>query len=197
MKTRRISQLTRANRGRTKKGLVTKIALGLLAVGGGIVILAMAPGLAMALKLIDPNPRKAMDKLERALRNLVEEGDVEVSGKRKFRQYQITTTGERKLARLKFAEYQLPRPAKWNSKWRVVCFDIPETEKYSRTLFQTKLANLGFYRLQNSVFVYPHPCGELVELAHKAFGLQKCLRVIIADRIDNEAHLLNFFHLKQ
>jgi len=179
------------------KGLVSKIALGLLAVGGGLVVLAVAPGLAMSLKLIDPNPRKAMDKLERALRRLVESGDVELeSGKTK--RYRLTTAGGRKLARLEFAEYALPATKKvWNGKWRVVCFDIPETEQYVRKLFQTKLSELKFYRLQNSVFVYPYPCTELLALTHKAFELQKHVRIIKAESIDNETTLLNFFHLKR
>lgn len=182
---------------RTKKGVISKIVLGLLLAGGGIVVLAMAPGLATALKLIDPNPRKAMGKLERALRNLASAGDIKTSGKKGQKQYRITTTGRQKLARLKFAEYAVPEQVKWDGKWRVVCFDIPETKKYNRTLFQTKLSALGFYRLQNSVFVYPYPCDQLIKLAYGAFGLQKFVRIIVADHIDNEAHILNFFKLKR
>ena len=99
---------------------------------------------------------------------------------------------------MEFAEYALPATKKvWNGKWRVVCFDIPETEQYVRKLFQTKLSELKFYRLQNSVFVYPYPCTELLALTHKAFELQKHVRIIKAESIDNETTLLNFFHLKR
>lgn len=187
---------SRHSKARTKKGLVTKVALGLLAVSGGLVALAVAPGLGVALKLIDPNPRKAMDKLERALRNLIEDDAVEVRGEGEKRKYRIAPPGEQKLARLEFAEYQTAKPQKWDGKWWVVCFDIPETEKYSRTLFQTKLSSLGFYRLQNSIFIYPYTCPGLIPLAHKAFGLHKCLRVLVAEHVDNELHLLHFFRLK-
>ena len=183
--------------GQRVKGLVTKTALGLLLVGGGIVALAMAPGLAMALKLIDPNPRKAVAKIERALRNLSRDGDVEISYIGKEKRYRITPSGTQKLAQLEFKEYQPSQFKKWDGKWRVVCFDIPETDKYTRTLFQTKLSDLGFYRLQNSVFVTPHNCKELIVLADKAFGLRSWVRVIVAETIDNEQHLLNFFKIKR
>lgn len=181
----------------THKGAVSKIALALLATGGILVALAVAPGLGAALKLIDPNPRKAMDKLERALRRLIKNGDVEFEPG-KFKRYRLTTAGARKLARLQFVEYILPQPKKaWDGKWWVVCFDIPETEQYVRRLFQTKLSGLRFYRLQNSIFVYPYPCTELLKLTHQAFELQKHVRMITAESIDNEKILLNFFHLKK
>lgn len=179
------------------KGLVTKTALGLLLVGGGMIALAAVPGLGMALKIVDPNPRKAVRKIERALKNLADDGDVEVVYRDKEKRYRITPSGKQKLAQLEFKEYKSTRFTKWDGKWRVVCFDIPETDKYIRTLFQTKLSELGFYRLQNSVFVSPYSCKELITLADKAFNLHKHVRVILAETIDNEQHLLNFFKIKR
>ena len=187
----------KADRNKQVKGLVTKVALGLLLVGGGMVVLAMAPGLGAALKLVDPNQRKAMLKIERALKNLAAGGDVQIEQKGKDRRYRLAPSGARKLARLQFKDYRPSRFQKWDGKFRVVCFDIPETEQYTRRLFQTKLSELGFYQLQNSVFVTPYNCREFIELADRAFGLQKYVRVIRADTIDNEQHLLNFFKLKQ
>ena len=162
-----------------------------------MVALALAPGLGAALKLIDPNPRKAMRKIERALKNLANEGGVEIHHTGREKRYRITPSGKQKLAQLEFKEYQPVSPKRWDKKLRVVCFDIPETEKYTRTLFQTKLSEIGFYRLQNSVFVTPHNCEELIVLADKAFDLQRYVRVIVAETIDNERHLLNFFKLKR
>ena len=187
----------KSKRAQQIKGLVTKTALGLLLVGGGIVVLAMAPGLGMALKLVDPNPRKAIAKIERAFKNLAKDGDIEVSYKGKEKRYRITPSGAQKLAQLEFKDYQPTRFNKWDGKWRVVCFDIPETDKYTRTLFQTKLSDLGFYRLQNSVFVTPHNCKELIVLADKAYGLRNWVRVILAETIDNEQLLLNFFKMRR
>lgn len=175
--------------------MVTKVALGLLVVGGSMVVLAAAPGIGAALKLVDPNPRKAVQKLQRTLSRLVKDGDIETVGSGQKRKFRLTATGKQKFARLQFTEFLPSNPRKWDGKWRLVCFDIPETEKYARTVFQTKLSSLGFYRLQNSVFVSPHPCTELVTLAHKAFDFAPHVRLVTAEHIDNEDHLKNFFHL--
>lgn len=182
---------------RGTKNLVTKVALTALIGGGVLVALAVAPAAGAMLKLIDPNPRKAMDKLERAARRLVQSGDIEeLPGKERC--YRLKPAGERKLARLRFVHYVLPKaPKAWDKRWRVVCFDIPETQQYVRRVFQSKLSELGFYRLQQSVFVHPYPCAELISLADKAFELRPHLRVIVADSIDNEQHLLNFYKLKR
>lgn len=180
-----------------KKGDMSKIALGLAVVGGVMVALAVAPGLGVTLKLIDNNPRVAMDKLERALRRLLKSGDLEIEDTPHGKRYRITKPGEQKLARLQFDEYALTTKKKWNGKWWVICFDIPETNQYARRVFQRKLSYLGFYRLQNSVFVYPYEQPELLALAFKAFGLDKAIRTIVADQINNEKQLLNFFHLKR
>jgi CRISPR-associated endonuclease Cas2 len=187
---------TKSGTGRSRD-VVTKVALSLLLVGGGLVALAVAPGLGTALKLVDPNPRKAVRKIERALARLTREGDVEVGRRGGETHYRITPSGAQKLAQLEFKAYSPSRFGKWDGKWRVVCFDIPETEKYVRTLFQTKLSDLGFYRLQNSVYVTPHNCKELIVLADRAFNLRPCVRVILADTIDNEQHLLNFFKIRR
>ena len=176
-----------------QKGMLTKVALGLLAVGGAMVVIALAPGIGAALKMIDPNPRKAMDKLERAMRRLSKDGSIEAGpGKR----YRLTTFGTRKLARLQFNDLSFTKPKRpWDGRWRLVCFDIPETEQYVRRLFQSKLSELGFYRLQNSVFVYPYECGDFLALANRAFELQDHVRLVLAEKIDNEAKLLAFFRL--
>ena len=187
-----------ATEAKTQKGLVIQIALGLLMVAGTLTIIALAPGIGAALKMLDPNPRKAMDKLERGLRRLSQSGDLEVEGTGKNSRYRITPTGAQRLARLRFAEYTYPpHTKKWDGKWRLVCFDIPETEQYVRKLFQSKLSDIGFYRLQNSVFVFPYECSELINLADQAFDLEKYVRVALVERIDNEQHLLNFFCLKR
>ena len=173
------------------RGAIGYIALGLLASAGIVVALALAPGLGAALKLIDPNPRKASAKLDRALRALVQGGKVEKGPKG----YRLTTRGERELARGRFDRYQLPPPKKWDKKWRVVCFDIPEKRKYVRHLIQRKLVELGFYRLQDSVFVGPQPCGEFLNLAQEVFFLRKHLRGMVVTQIDDEYILLRHFNL--
>lgn len=165
----------------------------LLIAAGVLAALALAPGIGAALKLIDPNPRKAMQKAERALRSLVRGGKVikTQSG------YRITKDGELELARRNFEKYQFPTKFVWDKKWRVICFDIPEKRKYVRHVLQQKLVEVGCYRLQDSVFVTPHKCGEILKLAHNAFFLHKHVRGMVVTQIDDEQALLGRFKLSR
>lgn len=174
-----------------KRGDVAYIILGFLAVAGVIAILPLAPGLGMILKLIDPNPRKAAAKMDRALQALVRGGKVA----RTKEGYRLSTNGEIELARRKFERYQFPELKKWDKKWRVICFDIPEKRKYVRHIVHQKLVELGCYRLQDSVFVTPQPCGEILKLVQQGFFLQKHVRGMVVTQIDDETAVLRYFKL--
>ncbi|MBU1033059.1 MAG: CRISPR-associated endonuclease Cas2 [Patescibacteria group bacterium] len=69
----------------------------------------------------------------------------------------FTRTAKNKLQNVK--------AIKWDYFWRLVCFDIPE-KNGSRRKFQRMLKNSGFFRLQKSLYVYPHDCKtEVLSLA--------------------------------
>jgi CRISPR/Cas system-associated endoribonuclease Cas2 len=181
----------------TKRGEIAKIALYGLLVLGFIPMLAMAPGLGALLKLIDPNPRKAMYKLERALLGLERQGRVIRATKNGERGYMITDKGRLEFARRRFDEYTFPasKGSYWDGKWRLVFFDVPEKRKSTRQILRRKLIELGFYRLQDSVFIFPYPCAEFISLAHEAWQLEKCLRFAIVSEIDREDFFLHHFRL--
>ena len=44
---------------------------------------------------------------------------------------------------------------KWDERWRLVIFDIPEKYKSARNSLRQKFLQLGFYPLQKSAFIYP------------------------------------------
>lgn len=48
----------------------------------------------------------------------------------------------------------------WDRFWRVVFYDIPETEKKTRVALHRKLLELGFGQLQESVFITPFDLAE-------------------------------------
>jgi phenylacetic acid degradation operon negative regulatory protein len=45
----------------------------------------------------------------------------------------------------------------WDKKWRIVLFDIPESQRTVRQLFRLKLMDLGVRMLQSSVWITPSP----------------------------------------
>jgi len=65
-------------------------------------------------------------------------------------------------------KYSPFRIGKWDGKWRVVFFDIPEELRKKRDVLRYRLKNLGFYSLQKSAFVMPFECeNEVAEITSK------------------------------
>lgn len=72
----------------------------------------------------------------------------------------LTDKGKAKSLTYEFNALTLPKSKKWDKKWRLVLFDIPETKKKIRDALRRKLKALGFLEFQKSVFVYPYPCRD-------------------------------------
>ena len=84
---------------------------------------------------------------------------------------------------------------KWDKKWRVVMFDVPEKLKKIRETLRYQLKKLGFLELQRSVFVLPYECGNEIEYIIEFYNIRKYVRMLIVDKIDNEIDLKRKFSL--
>ena len=84
---------------------------------------------------------------------------------------------------------------KWDKKWRLVLFDIPDKKKTAREALRRKLKELGFYHLQKSVFVCPWECVDEILFLRKMFEIEPYVSIILAEAIDNEAVVYRKFNL--
>ena len=75
------------------------------------------------------------------------------------------------------------RYGKWDKKWRIVIFDIPEELHKNRNQFRAKLKNLGFYMLQKSVFVIPYPCEKELGYICRNLKIGDYVDVILAESV--------------
>jgi len=83
----------------------------------------------------------------------------------------LTRRGQKKVERL--FPYQRLQNKKWSGEWLIVVFDIPEKQKRNRDVLRNKLYELGFGKLQRSVFISPFDVYEdLVELL-ESWGLSR------------------------
>ena len=75
---------------------------------------------------------------------------------------------------------------KWDKKWRVVIFDIPEKKKQKRNYFRRMLLDLGFQKLQNSVWI--SPCNNFKEIQEiiKYYGIGQFVVLMVVDKISND-----------
>lgn len=91
---------------------------------------------------------------------------------------------------------KVKKKKKWDKKWRIVIFDIPESDRAFRDVLRIHLKELGFLKLQNSVFVSPYPFERMITELTQLYQAQKYVRVITATKIDNESMLKKKFFKK-
>lgn len=73
---------------------------------------------------------------------------------------------------------------KWDGKWRIVIWDIPEKRKVARNLLRLKLKQLGFSNWQKSVWVTKKDCvKELKGFVHQV-GIEDWVKVFEAEHLD-------------
>lgn len=90
---------------------------------------------------------------------------------------------------------RISRPKEWDTRWRIIIFDIPEVKKNLRDTIRQKLRQLGLLELQKSVFVHPFECRNEIDFLIELYHARKFVRFIEAYHIDNELHLKKKFKL--
>lgn len=89
------------------------------------------------------------------------------------------------------------KPKKWDKKWRIVIFDIPESDRVFRDILRKHLYTLEFKQLQQSVFVSPYPCEKSILDLVRLYNASQYVRVITATTIDNASELKKYFFKKK
>ncbi|MDD3608059.1 MAG: hypothetical protein PHQ20_04730 [Candidatus Moranbacteria bacterium] len=80
---------------------------------------------------------------------------------------------------------------KWDGKWRMIAFDIPEEYRKGRDALRYRFRGGGFYELQESLFLYPYDCKKEIIALIKLFKLEKFVRFGIIEFIDNQDQIKN------
>ncbi|MDO8560666.1 MAG: CRISPR-associated endonuclease Cas2 [bacterium] len=181
---------------------LTTILLRAIAGGGLLAAILIAPNIAIALKpFLKQEDWKTFHEKERrrikeAIRRLRERRLTEIIVKNGKEYLQITEQGKKILRNFELDIITLPQKNRWDHKWRIVMFDIPEQKRKSRRVFQTKLVELGFFPLQKSVFAYPHPCHDEIDFVTMFFELgQHVIYCETDDLGEYETRARVYFHL--
>ena len=150
--------------------LARDILLGIAGVGGVLLIAVAAPG---ALQLLKPFLHKYKKRaqqvsyIQQRFKDLADKGLITIGEQGDKTKITLTKLGRKKVLEYQVDDMELDIPLKWDSKWRVVIFDIPESRKTHRDVFRRKLINLGFERIQGSVWRHKYPCQKEIEfLSH-------------------------------
>lgn len=108
---------------------------------------------------------------------------------------ELTSKGKKLLTEWQKHDYKLPPTAKWDGKWRVLIFDIPENRRETRDKVRNTLRAIGFKKLQQSVWVYPFDCEDFVTLLKADFKIGKDLLYLIAEGLEYDRNLRDHFNV--
>lgn len=170
-----------------------------LAAAGVISVVLLAPKMTRLLKELDrpaKNRAQLYRRINQGIGRLERGGLVAVSGTHAERRIEITEKGQAVMEELEFREYEIPEPAFWDGKWRMLIFDITERRRRVRNQLRRLLHGMGFVRLQDSVWVYPYPCDEFVSLvrAHLKSGVGE-VRSFVAEALESDRALREHYRL--
>lgn len=174
---------------------ITKIILTIIGAAGIISLAAVAPGMIMALDKLGVLKRHYHYYAPRAITRLKEKGLITTIKKGNKTYLRITAKGRETLLKLKQKEIFIKKPRKWDGKYRIVIFDIKEYRRSIRNQIRRWLVHLGFTRIQNSVWVHPYECSEIVSLLKANYHIGKEIIYMTVDKIDNDAALRKIFSL--
>ena len=145
--------------------------------------------------------RKNWDKIDKrrisdAIKRLNNKRFIELIEKGGNIHIKITANGKNLLKRFDYDDLELLKVKKWDKKWRLVIFDIPEKKKKERNALSEKLKDLGLYHLQESVFVYPYDCQNEIDFICEFLFVSRYVNYCVVESIDKtEGDLRQFFKI--
>jgi len=107
----------------------------------------------------------------------------------------LTDKGKSLLKEYKLQDLKIAQPKKWDGKYRVIIFDIKEWKRPIRDKLRRWFESLGLVRLQNSVWVYPHDCQEIIALLKANYKIGNEVLYMEVTHIENDGWLKKVFAL--
>mgnify|MGYP001568032673 CR=1 FL=1 len=83
----------------------------------------------------------------------------------------------------------------WNKKWFIVFFDVPEIQRNKRNYLRRFLLQIGFYKYQQSIYIFPYECEKEIKLIKKIVEGAKYIKYIVAEKIEDESMIKKYFKL--
>lgn len=183
------------------ESITKKILKGLL-IAGAIYVAASSPYFVLHLSrnlfrvMKKRKFLKAKDsRFNNAFYYLKRRGYLDIRKKNHQVYIALTSEGRKKAGKYLIDDLVIKKSRKWDKKYRIVIFDIPNITRIKRDVLRGKLKELGFFRLQQSVWVHAFDCKKEVELLRKFFGLTSKELILIEGTIPNDKFLHQFFKL--
>ncbi len=103
--------------------------------------------------------------------------------------------GKQRIVKYSLDNLTIDKPKVWDSRWRLVIYDVPKQKRHLRDLFRETLKSLGFYQLQESVWLYPYPCEPQITFLREYYGVGNEVVYVVATTLEDDAPYRTYFGL--
>ncbi len=184
-------------RNKHEKGELTKEILKGLAVGGLIIASFALPNLPQVFSLFGVKTARDRYRMRRTFEALKKQKLIELQEQNDVIVMKITSEGEARVKKYKFDELRIIRPKKWDNKYYVICFDIPQKYKRARDAISAKLKDMEIYPLQKSVFICPFECQDEVDFIGEVFNVRRFIKYFVVEKLDeiDEKNIKRYYNL--
>lgn len=136
-------------------------------------------------------------RLWKILRRLDKQRDVELQKQPDGTTLvKLTDKGHVRFLRYKLEELSNTlNKKKWDGRWRIIIFDVPEKERSKRDSFRAFLNSLKFYQLQESVYLTPYPCEDEMEYLRDYYHLGKNAQMLVTNGLEDDDAFKMYFGL--
>lgn len=176
-----------------RKDYVQRAVLSAIGIAGVLALTAVAPNTLQLLGMVGMN-RRFKYQTSSVLSRLVTKGHIRFSTENGKKRVEITPAGQRALdLEIQTASVRTKRPKRWDKRWRLVMFDIPERRKGDRDSLRRTMIDAGFLCFQDSVWIFPYDCEDLVALLKIDMHLGNAVRYAIVEKLENDAEVRAHF----
>lgn len=180
------------------KGEFGAIILGVIGIAGVLTVALAAPNIIQVVKLFQKKKNRRYHSpkyIRTVVDKMIRQGYVILKKRNGEEVLSLTEKGKYALSKFQLKQKSLEKPKKWDRKWRIIVFDIEEKRRATRDRIRENIQEYGFVKLQQSVWVYPYECEELITFFKAECKIGKELLYIVANEIEGEDHLKKKFRL--
>lgn len=188
--------INRFTESESPEAYIGRTVLAMVGLGGILLVGAMAPNIFSAFSRFSTSRDFNERQVRRSVYYLRRKGLVKFLKKSNgVCEIKITKKGEIKLAEFSIENMKIVRPDRWDGKWRVVIFDVPERLRGARDAMRRRLKELGLYQLQQSVFAYPYEVTNEILFVGAFFEIERHIEILTVENMLDDVHLRRHFDL--
>lgn len=106
----------------------------------------------------------------------------------------LTESGRKRKLEYDISHLKPPMQSKWDGRWRMVMFDVPEEKRVERDALRRRLEQLRFVQFQKSVWIYPYQCEDEIDFITEFFSIGRYVNLITV-KIEEDKPLRARFNL--